>query len=251
MKSRMAMEDCRAMLADGLNLQPEDIVRLNALALAFERAKGKSPASPFALPRVAAIAEGVWFREPTIGHELWLAKAERWANADDFQTLLALNAYALSRDPAALPDGDDRDTCRAEVEKFVKSLSGFMTDQILAAIDYARSGLDETAHESPAPAHRRNEPEPDDVDNPDIRECVAVGVLRSGQAALLGVSEADLLRMTRREADAVIRLAYAAHKIPLEGAENDALRDYYRTLDEIRERLERERDEKQKKAEAH
>ena len=75
MTSKMAIEDIEQMQAEGLKPTVKDIIRLNALAMKFERAKSKNAGSSiYLLPRVAFISDKVWFRQPTIGHEIWLSK---------------------------------------------------------------------------------------------------------------------------------------------------------------------------------
>lgn len=72
MVSEMAMEDIEQMKREGLEPTPRDIIRLNALALKYERAKSKDVGmSLYQLPRVAFIDSKTWFRQPTIGHEIW------------------------------------------------------------------------------------------------------------------------------------------------------------------------------------
>ena len=239
MISEMAMADIAQMEADGLRPTPRDIVRLNALALLFEGRKRRYLESLYALPRVAAIDEKRWFREPTIGHEIWISKVRRWIDEDDFETLLAVYAFALSRDSKDLPDGDDRASVAKAVEAYADEMRDFTREQIFAAIDYVKNGCDQTVGEEP-PERKGNE-DGDGGESEDWAECVALGVLHEGQAILFGVSESEMRGMTRRQLEAVIRRAYAVHGMSRRGEEDEALGDYNRTLDEIRERLEAEK----------
>lgn len=75
MTSEMAVEDIEQMQADGLKPTVKDIIRLNALALKYERAKSRNADnSLYLMPRVAAIDSKHVFRQPTIGHEIWFDK---------------------------------------------------------------------------------------------------------------------------------------------------------------------------------
>lgn len=241
MISEMAMADIAQMEADGLHPTPRDIVRLNALALVFEGRKKRNVQSLYALPRVAAIDEGRWFREPTVGHEIWLAKVRRWIDENDFETLLAVYAFALSRDSKDLPDGDGRDAVRQAVEAYTEEMKDFTREQVFAAVDYVKNGCDQTVGEEPPPPKSEGESPAGDAE--DWTECIALGVLHEGQAILFGVSESEMRKMTRRQLEAVIRRAYDVHGMSRRGGEDEALGDYNRTLDHIRERLERERQE--------
>ena len=63
MTSEMAVEDIERLQADGLKPTVKDIIRLNALALKFERVKSKYASSAMYLfPRVAFIDAKVYFR---------------------------------------------------------------------------------------------------------------------------------------------------------------------------------------------
>lgn len=238
MISEMAMADVSELQADGLQPTPRDIVRLNALALVFEGRKKRNLESLYALPRVAAIDKKRWFREPTVGHEIWLAKVRRWICESDFETLLAVYAFALSRDSKDLPDGDSREAARQAVEAYANELRDFTKEQIFAAIHYVKNGCEQTVGEEP-PERKGSE---DERECEDWTECIALGVLHEGQAILFGVSESEMRKMTRRQLEAVIRRAYDVHGMSRRGEEDEALGDYNRTLDEIRERLETEKD---------
>ena len=104
MTSELAKADIEEMWDEGLKPTVEDIVRLNALALKLEGARKKCAAdSTEYLPRAAAISESVTFRQPTIGHEIWMEKVERFVEKGDCQSLLAVRAFALSRSLKSFP----------------------------------------------------------------------------------------------------------------------------------------------------
>ncbi len=239
MISEMAMADIAEMEAAGLHPTPRDIVRLNALALVFEGRKRRNVQSLYGLPRVAAIDERRWFREPTVGHEIWLSKVRRWIDENDFETLLAVYAFALSRSAADLPDGDSGEAVKKAVEAYADEMRDFTKEQIFAAVDYVKNGCDSTVGEEPP--ERKGSEDGDGGEAEDWTECIALGVLHEGQAILFGVSESEMRKMTRRQLEAVIRRAYDVHGMSRRGEEDEALGDYNRTLDSIRERLEDEK----------
>lgn len=236
MISDTAIDALDELVAKGLRPSPRDVVRFNAIGLRLEAANGKNVRdSMYLLPRVAAVSDSLFFRQPAIGHEIWLSKVERFVKPGDYETMLALNAYALSRAPADLPDAESPDAVTTAVEAFLPTCRDLTRDQIYAALDYARNGADPAAGESPA----RPKTDEDDAGeaDPDWRECVAVGVLNEGRAVLWGITEADMLKMTTRELATVIRRAYEFHNLDSNPDVDFWQGRFYATLDEIEQRL--------------
>ena len=69
MISTIAIADIKATISSGVKLTPEEIIRLNALGLKYDYAQ--SGAELRIMPRLAWLGD-VAFREPTIGHEIWM-----------------------------------------------------------------------------------------------------------------------------------------------------------------------------------
>lgn len=243
MTSEMAVEDIEQMQAEGLKPTVKDIIRLNALALKYERAKSRNADnSIYLMPRIAFIDSKHFFRQPTIGHEIWFDKVSQVADYG-YQTTFALRAYALSRDCDELCDPYDREKLVEEVEKFLDSVKHSTEDQIFAALNYVQNGLYSDSCEYPAPA--KDDKEDNEVE--DWRECIAIGTLHEAQTILYGVSAAEAMKMTRPELDTVIHRAYAVQGLSGEKSGNYELGCYYRTLDDIRIRLEKENKESEDK----
>lgn len=204
----MAVEDIEQMQADGLKPTVKDIIRLNALALKYERAKSRNADnSIYLLPRVAYIDSKHFFRQPSIGHEIWFDKVSQVADYG-YQTTFALHAYALSRECDQLCDPYDRERLIEEVRKFLESVKHSTEDQIFAALNYVQNGLYSDSCEYPAYAKAKEDEDAGEVE--DWRECVAIGVLHEAQSILYGVTAAEAMKMTRAELDSVIHRAYAA-----------------------------------------
>ena len=239
MVSEIAVADIEEMRAEGLNPSVRDIIRLNALALKMQAAKKKSPATSLDyLPRVAAISDKVSFRQPTIGHEIWLGKVDRIV-APTYQTALAVKAYALSRPASELPDPDNPESVRVAVEAFAATCADFTRDQIYAALDYVIYGASALVgeHPEPPPPSDGEERVPDGTEDEDWRECIAVGVLHEGHVALFGMSRTDMERMTRRQLEDAIMRAYIFHHFDVSDAAKERTNEYYATREAIRERL--------------
>ena len=229
-----------ALVAKGLTPTPRDIVRLNAIGLRLEAAQGRDVADcTYLLPRVAAVSKTLFFRQPTVGHEIWLDQVSRFIKPGDYQSALAINAYALSRPQGDLPDPDDPETFGKAVREFAATCRDLTRDQIYAAIRYVKYGSDPTANEHPA-SPKTNEG--DDPDNYDMGECIALGVLNEGRAVLWGITEADLRNMTTAELHAVIDRAYDFHQMKKGDSEDFWQGRFYATLDEIAARLTKEKD---------
>ena len=237
MISQTAIDSLDELVAKGLKPTPRDIIRLNAVGVKLEAAAAKRATdSTYLLPRVAAVTKDLWFRQPTIGHEIWMEKVERFVGEGDYQSLLAIRAYALSRPPEKLSDPDDPGTIKAAVEEFAATCKNLTRDQILAAVRYVTVGADHTAGETTA------RPQDDKNEDPDFSECIALGVLNEGRAVLWGISEADMLRMTTQQLSDVIDRAKIYHKIESDSDEDFWQGRYYATLDEIASRLMQEKE---------
>lgn len=237
MTSELAKADIEGMIEEGLKPTIEDIIRLNALALKLEGARKRCAAdSTEYLPRVAAISETVSFRQPTIGHEIWMDKVERFIEKGDFQSLLAVKAFALSRPLKDLPDPDVKSTLAEAVQTFCDSLQEFTRDQILAAIEYVIFGSSPLVGEYATTKARPLE-ECDGFEGEDWKHSLAAGVLHEGQVALWGASVAELEQMTRRQLEDMILRAQYYRDFDGEARIRDAQGRYYDTLFEIRERL--------------
>ena len=193
MISRMALDDIKVMQKEGLEPTPEDIVRLNVLALDFERAKSKRAfTSAWYLPRVAAVSENVWFRQPTIGHDIWLKQVCDWADGDDIDTSLIIYAYALSRNYDELPPAYDKKAVSDAVNAFIPTMKQYTREQVTCALDYVQNGLTQDVNEYAAPSRAD-----DDDDSEDWGLCISLGVMNGAKAILWGISEAEMKSMPR------------------------------------------------------
>ena len=233
MISETARADIEDMWAQGLKPTFADIIRLNAVALAAERAKAGFALE--VLPRVAFLGS-VAFREPTIGSEIWMAEAARLFRADAPETFMFLRAFSLSRPQSELPDAADEKAVLAEIEVFRASLGFATLAQIAAAVAYAVHGFDPEAGETPA-----LKSESDVLPLPDgSEECFDIGLLRRGMLCRIG-SAADLRNLPRRALREMVITAISRDTAT--NARKDAASlaedDYLRTLDEITARLER------------
>lgn len=249
MTSSLAIAELEQMKADGLSPSFDDIIRLNALALKVEAATNKKAVSSiYYLPRACKISDKVGFRQPAIGHEVWIAKIDRLC-AKNFETALAVKAFALSRPPSALPDPDDPKSVITAVETFATECADFTRDQIFAALEYVIFGASETAGEHPA-TPKTDETEnadgervPDGTEGEDWKECVAAGSLIDGQIALWGMNIREVEMMTRRQLDEVIRRSCVYHGLSLKDDSEELRNEFYATSAEIRERLEKEKNQ--------
>lgn len=239
MVSQTAIDALDELVAQGLKPTPRDVVRLNAIGLKLEAAGAKHTIdSTYQLPRVAAVSESLYFRQPTIGHEIWLDKVRSISELGDYQTSLALHCFALSRPHSELPDPANPDAVKAAVDAFLPKCADFTRDQLFAAVQYARLGADPSADEHSVAPKGEDDEEP----GPDFAECVALGVLNEGRAVLWGISEADMLNMRTSELAAVIDRAYNFHNMQRNSEESFWQGRFYATLDEIKGRLTKEKD---------
>lgn len=146
-------KDYRQLVAQGVELTPEDIVRLNALMVKVTRSQTAS--KDVYLPRLAFLPRDSWWRaplvlrEPTIAHWLWIEQAERWFDTSKDEIFLFLYGFALSRHAERLPDVTRPAKLVRMVCRFAaKRLAGFTRDQLTAAVEYALYGADWTVGEN-------------------------------------------------------------------------------------------------------
>ena len=234
MVSEMAIADCEELLAKGLKLTCRDIVRLNALGVKSE--KGRSSVSFYALPRCCFVGD-VCFREPTIGHEVWYDDVSREFEVDDNVTEFFLNAFMLSRDADDLPSSANIPEVKLQLDKFVKQIKKLTVRQVMHAVAYCTQGCDADEWELPEVAKK------DEDEDRAADESLALGVVREGQALGLGISLADAKKMTRSQLQGVIFRAYDLRDLHIsKSIRQECIGDYYATLQSIKDRLEKEKE---------
>ena len=225
MVSETAMEEIARLAADGIQLTPREIIRLNALGLAL---KGERASVALALPRVAFLGDVV-FREPSLGHEIWLEDVRRYANMSDVDTSLAIHAFCLSHiDCDNLPKLG-RIRLYAAMIGFRRKMRIYTPRQIAAALRWVTEGNDARSGEYPPP---RKDGEP-----MDESFSVPIGILIDGIAIASGTSVGDARHMTSAQ---LFRLEDNALKMRgcdiVEDRRKTAEGDFYATLDEIEAR---------------
>ena len=237
-------KDIRQYASRGIDFAPEDIVRLNALAVRV--ALVQRPCTGVHLPRCVFLpAVSRWggelvLREPTIAHDCWLESAARWIDRSDLRSSLYLDAFALSRfDADALPDADNpRKVIRGVYGFAARRLVRYTVRQLRDAIDYVVSGADWTLGESAVPRPAKDGAEkyaaPGD-DSPTL------GLICRARAMRLPVSLADARRMTASElGEAICAAAISDGAFDAADARNSAMGDYVRTRNAIVARIEKE-----------
>lgn len=233
MISRMAMKDIEALRADGIDVPPREVVRLNALGLRVERS---ARAADFhVLPRVAFLGS-IAFHEPTIGDETWLAEAQR-VFADDVETVALLQSVCLSA-KGELPDPTDREQVMAAIKSFQVRAARFTLSQILAAVSYAWTGADHVTGEYAPPRDGDGEDaeEPSEADVPPL----VAGVIRDGLALRIGTVD-EMMKMRTSQVIAAAEAALAIEQGPeaFKNARSAAFADYMRTLEAVRDSVRR------------
>ena len=237
-------KDYRQMTAQGVKFTPEDIVRLNALAV--RAARSMNAASSLALPRLAFLPrDSRWraplvLREPTIAHDLWIEQAMRFVPMDN-RNMNFLYGYALSREAGKLVDAFSPKKLIRTVFMFAaKRLVGFTEEQLSAAVDYCLFGADWTvgAH---APTEVKVEGEGEQRNLSTVHLCPSpsptIGLLVRARALRLPISLDDAKRMTASELqEAIDRALSEDGKIDWEKTRIAALKPYVLARNEIRRR---------------
>ena len=236
-------KDIRQYASRGIDFAPEDIVRLNALAVQVKLVQ--HPCTGVHLPRCVFLpATSRWgaelvLREPTIAHELWLEEAAQWIGVRDERNFLFLHAFALSHfNVDALPDAFAPKAIIKSVCKFAaKRLSRYTMNQLRNAVDYALFGADWTCGEEAV-----EKPKSEANRQPlTANRSSSLGVLTTVRAMRLPISMDDAMRMTASELDAAIGEAMVRDEtFDAKAARHDAMGDYIRTRDAIVARIKQE-----------
>lgn len=233
MVSPTAIADIKAAISSGVPLTPEDIIRLNALGLRHDYSR--DGAEMRIMPRIAWLGD-VAFREPTIGHEIWMDEVADVFNLDHAETRIKVRAFCLATQPLLLPPMTvGRAKLKQDVSSFCrKRLGSYTLGQVATALVFAECGDTQLAHELPVPRspERRRKAKP--VQDGDY--CYEVGLLRNGVLLKLGtpdqlkgltVTELEMLITEAMKMDSRFGVQYAKDLV------SSAFGDYKRTLDAI------------------
>ena len=248
MVSDIFLKDYRQYTARGVTFTPQEIVRLNALAVKVKLSQ--RPYGPAVLPRACFLGKMV-FREPTIAHELWLEQVGRFIDIRDARNFYLVHGFALSHlDPKDLPDAFKPEKLIKTVFRFAaKRLVGFTHDQLADAIDYCLYGADWTAGENPVPQPVSGAAGKSGLGDaafgclaslgcsPETGGSTAspvLGLILRAKAKRLPISLDEAKRMTCSELiETINRADHADGLIDQKSERHTAMGDYVRTRDEI------------------
>ena len=245
MTTDLFKKDYRQMTAQGVKFTPEDIVRLNALAVKVKLSQ--TAARDVHLPRIAFLPRIGWWRgeivlrEPTIAHELWMERAAQWIDVENDRNFYFLNGYALSRPAEKLADAFRARRVIREVYRFAaKRLALYTPAQLSAAVDYVLYGADWTVGEhGPKKVNDEGEGEQgnDSSVHLDPSPSPTIGLLTRGRALRLPISLDDAMRMTASELQEAVERARADDdKIDWEKTRHRAFGEYVLARNEIKRR---------------
>ena len=198
MISKMAMADIEALRADGIDVPPREVVRLNALGLRVER--GPESADLFAAPRVAFVGDVV-IREPSLGAEMWLRQALDAFDGDDEQTYFTLRVLSCVVPWRELPDPADQKAVRKAIKATLKRLSDATLRQLDNALEWCIGGnLPETG-EKPPPRPVADDSSAADAEDMPERYSPEFGLFYRGMAVRIGTA-ADILASRKNKGEA-------------------------------------------------
>lgn len=238
MTSSMALADIATLQAKGLRPTPEDIIRLNGLGLAVERA-GNPDASNNA-PRLVWLCN-VAIHEPTLQVELWLSEVARnvAASGGAYDTL-SLYACAHAQIPGFFARASMRNAAIIKMRVYAWAASNLWKAtprQIQAALEYVVNGNDPVDGEFPdlTDAH------PNRLRHKPISQADRMNrMIQAGLAA--GLTMADVGCLTWSAANNVLIRIFRANGGKLSDLGSTELGDYTCTLSAIEQRLLAEKD---------
>lgn len=231
MVSKMAISDIEALKEDGIELTPQEIIRLNAFGLKVER---NTESAEYSVPPRVSILGDVAFHEPTIGSEVWMQQVGNVFDMDEAGTYFQLRAYSLSRDWRELPPPLEKEKVKEQTTKFFKEqLGSFTMRQLQNALEYAIFGNDPTAHEMRSKFSMDKDDDGEEDENE--KSCYEVGLMRQGIMFKIG-SPDEIKDMTPSEVRLYIeynlQMKFGSQKTKSEHSKN--LGEYYTVLDEIK-----------------
>ena len=237
MISETAMEDIARLRADGIDVPPREVVRLNALGLKLER--GAESPDVYAAPRVAFLGKVV-LHEPTLGAEMWLREALDVFDEEDEETFVSLRVLSCVVPWRELPEPTDRRAVQKAIKAMLKRIGGSTLRQLDNALAWCIGGNLPESGEKP-PAKPSGEVVMDDyADELPARYAPEFGLFYRGMAVRVGTA-ADMKDMTISAMLAVCdRAEMIATSSPFGGGRdrkatrNKATGDYFRALDAIR-----------------
>ena len=242
MTTDLFKKDYRQLTAQGVKFTPEDIVRLNALAVKVSLSR--RAASNAHLPRLAFLPRLGWrrgeivLREPTIAHELWLEQVSTYINIYDERNFYFVYGFMLSRQAEKLPDAfRARRVIRKVFTYAAKRLALYTPAQLSAAIDYVLFGADWKTCEHGPTNPVSSAPSPTEEEE---TASTVLGLLAESRAIRLPITLAEARQMTASElAEAILRAKKKDGKFDEDASYHQAMGEYVRARNEIRKRSER------------
>ena len=240
MTTDLFKKDYRQMTAQGVKFTPEDIVRLNALAVKVSLSR--RAASNAHLPRAAFLPRLGWWRgeivlrEPTVAHDLWLEQVSTYVDVYDERNFYFVHAYALSRPAEKLPDAfRARHVIRKVYTYAAKRLALYTPAQLSAAVDYVLFGADwKTGEHGPVIGASRP------VDQEEESASTVLGLMVESRAIRLPITLAEARQMTASElSETIIRAKAKDGKFDEDASYHQAMGEYVRARNEIRKRNEK------------
>ena len=226
MTSKMAIEDIYTLKKEGVDVTPEQIIKLNELGLRVERPDSWDGLGT--LPRVAFVGEVV-FNEPTVGAELWFQDMLRIYGEDDSAVILALRVVQCTTRWDLLPDPQQAESVKRFMEEARSRLEGATYRQVMAALDWCVLGGRETFDEL-------KEEKSDEEKSEKEGKSLQLGLVHEGQALALGTMH-DLKSMTTSALLATVDAALDVRlptRAQVRKRSGEAFGNYMKYLDSIR-----------------
>ena len=241
MLAPLAQDDIEALIDEGCVVHPDDVVRLNALALKIQ----KRPDFRFScLPRIAMCGDTT-FTQPTIEQDMFLDNILQLFSRDA-GTVLALEAYVLAhpeKDWSKARKFPRVFACKCAM--WVKKHLGKETStKVRAALDFVKYGMNPMDGEYPVYV------KDDEFDKwYDSTGPKSSAMRQYTEACACGIAPHAALKATSPQLAAMIERAWYLKQRDISEDEKHATAEYFATLREIQEKAMKERDEKTKKSE--
>lgn len=235
MISELAKGDIELLEEQGYRVPFEYAVRLNALGL---RIKYDPQCELASLPRLV-VMEGTVLKQPSIRQQLIIDDCCRVLGDDD-HTYLAACAYVLGHPDVEESEFGDPAGIAKKIKKWLSGFRDTTADQLETAVVYLIYGMNPATGEEPVYMTDKDEKNSRQWDCEGGERSLALRMYL--ESAALGIDSPAALRATSPQLAAMIERAFIIRGCGLKDQEKKLVRDYYVTLDSIRNAL-RERAE--------
>ena len=235
MLSDLARADLARLRDDGLEPTDDDVVRLNSIAL---RISDGPETTAFNMPRFARAGDIVLW-EPTLAAWKWFQFAREFADDEAMENIMFAFACANGRKRGAFADLYDVASMEAALGRFAAATYA-TAGELKRAIDYILRRADDVAEKTEMEKAKDKDTTPEERER---RNYAALERTMAEAASHVGYTYEDLMLHTPSELTGILYAAHVEAGEKMSETNAAAHAGYLATLNAIRTRLERAKQE--------